>query len=168
MARATLSSFKTLPAPTQREPLGFFATFNHAEAEAIANGSIPKAMEDKWFICLHESWLLFHRSWTGVCVYALRLEDSPGGLQVVDSWVNRDPNQYKWTDVEYDRRLVRFLIDAFLLHRPAVFPMPPNVTAKVTQQHPGLVQHALAGRAFPESPPGQASSAKERPGEPED
>jgi hypothetical protein len=149
MTRATVNSWQTLPPPAQREPLGFSVLFNDAEAEALMQGLIPQAMVDKWFICFHDGWLLFHRSWTGACIYGLRLDGSPTGVRVVDSWVNRDPSQYKGTDVEYDRKLVQFLVDAFLLHRPAAFPMPRDVV----EPAPGVLQHAIVGRSFPESPP---------------
>ena len=99
-------------------------------------------------LCFHQGWLLFHRSWTGVCIYGLRLERSPDGVVISDSWVSRDPSQYKGTDVEYDRKLVRFLIDALLLKRPAVFPMP----AGMGHTPPGLYQHSIVGRAYPEGP----------------
>src|ERR1700756_5544565 len=117
MTRATITSWKTLPPPEQREPLGFTAEFTDAETELLVFGLIPREMEDKWFICLHQGWLLFHRSWTGACIYGLRLEAVRGGARVTDSWVSRDPAQHKGVDVGYDRKLVRFLIDALLLRR---------------------------------------------------
>ena len=149
MAPASINSWKRLDPPLQREPLGLSAAFSDAEADALTAGLIPRQMEDKWFICFHEGWLLFHRSWTGACIYGLRLDRSAAGVRVVDSWANRDPTQYKGTDVEYDRKLVRFLIDAFLLRRPGcVFPMPTGSP----QGPPGVFQHTIVGRAFPESP----------------
>jgi hypothetical protein len=148
MTRTSITSWKTLPPPEQRESLELTATFNNAEAELLVLGLRPARMEDKWFICFHQGWLLFHRSWTGVCIYGLRLERSPRGVVVSDSWVSRDSSQYKGTDVEYDRQLVRFLIDALLLKRPAVFPIP----AGVGHMPPGVYQHSIVGRAYPESP----------------
>jgi hypothetical protein len=154
MTRATRTSWKTLPTPAQREPLEFAADFSNAETELLVMGLIPKGMEDKWFVYFEgpanrHGWLLFHRSWTGACIYGLQLEGSPAGARVIDSWVSRDPTQYKGADVDYDRKLLRFLIDAFLLHLPAVFPMP----AGVESTPPGLYQHSVVGRAYPESPP---------------
>lgn len=146
MTRANITSWKTLPPPEQRDPLGFVAEFTDAETDLLVIGLIPKEMEDKWFICLHQGWLLFHRSWTGACIYGLRLEAVRGGARVADSWVSRDPAQYKGTEVEYDRKLVRFLIDAFLFHREAIFPMP----AGVESAPPGVYQHSVVGRAYPE------------------
>lgn len=148
MARATFTSWKTLPLPSLREHLGFSALFSGAELETLMQGLIPREMEDKWFIYFREGWLLFHRSWTGACVFGLRLDSTPEGASVSDSWVSRDPTQYKGTDSEYDRKLVRFLIDAFLLRRPVVFPLPSNAA----QAPPEVVQHAYVGRGFPESP----------------
>jgi hypothetical protein len=154
MTRATRTSSKTLPPPAQREPLEFAAVFNNAETELLVLGLIPKGMDDKWFVyfegsAYRQGWLLFHRSWTGACIYGLQLEGSSAGARVVDSWVSRDPTQYKGTDVDYDRKLLRFLIDAFLLRLPAVFPMP----AGVESMPPGAYQHSVVGRAYPESSP---------------
>jgi len=93
-----------------------------------------------------EGWLFFHRSWTGACIYGVRLDGSPAGVRVIDSWVNRDSDQYKCTDTEYDRKLVGFIIDAFLLGKSAQFPRPANVP----QQLPGVYQHAMVGKGYPE------------------
>jgi hypothetical protein len=117
------------------------------EAEQLMLGLVPQGMEDKWFIYHADGVLRFHRSWTGAFIYALRLDGSPAGVRVTDSWVNRDPEQYRETDTEYDRRLVGFLIDAFLLERPDVrFPMPPSAEGMPR----GVYQHNQVGRAYPE------------------
>jgi hypothetical protein len=89
-------------------------------------GAIPADMDDKWFVYFHDGWLHFHRSWTGFHIYALRLDGSPGGVRVTDSWVNRDPDQYSRTDTAYDRQLLRFLIDRLLLGKDVNAPFPPQ------------------------------------------
>ena len=137
---------KIKPYPLKRMPLDFDALYDAPEADKIRLGLIPQAMEDKWFIYFEESWLYFHRSWSGHCIYALRFVESASGLRVVDSWVNREPEQYKETDVSYDRKLVGFLIDAFLLHKPSQFPKP----ADQPEPLPGVFQHGVVGRAYPE------------------
>lgn len=109
-------------------------------------GLVPIEMEDKWFIYFLDGWLYFHRSWTGACIYAVRLDGSPAGVRTTDSWVNRDPEEYQGQDLEYDRKLVSFLIDAFLLGRSAQFPLPGGTP----QQTPGVYQHHIVGRAYPE------------------
>jgi hypothetical protein len=115
MTRATEASWKHLPAPDRREPLGFEALFSDEEANKLVDGLVPEEMEDKWFVYYADDWLRFHRSWTGALIYCLHLAHSPAGVHVTDSWVNRDPEQYAGTDAAYDRRLVRFLIDALLI-----------------------------------------------------
>ena len=146
-AIARSDSWKHLAQPAEREPLGFEALFTEAEAELLMRGLVPSAMEDKWFIYFEDGWLRFHRSWTGAFIYGLRLERSPADLRVVESWVNRNPDQHKASDTSYDRKLVRFLIDAFLLKKEdAKFPLPSN--AKNWPQ--GVVQHTLVGRGYPE------------------
>lgn len=150
MTSASASSWKTLPPPERKEPLELEATFTDQETEQLMLGLIPDSMDDKWFVYFSDSWLNFHRSWTGALIYCLRLDGSPAGVRVGDSWVNREPEQYKATDTEHDRKLVRFLIDALLLKRPAIFPMPKSSGG--TPAAPGAVQHSYVGRAYPEAP----------------
>lgn len=82
-------------------------------------------MDDRWFICFHDGWLLFYRSWTGHCIYGLRLDTTPEGMQVTESWVNRNTEQYRETDIDEDRELLRNLIDEILLQPPS---SPPSAT----------------------------------------
>ena len=120
---ATGASHNCLPDPLHKEYLGFATAFQPAQADILAKGYLPESMEDKWFIYYERGWLKFHRSWTGFCIYGLHFQESPRGLQPLDSWVNRDPHQYKETDTAYDRELAGFLIDRFLLNKAnAVFP----------------------------------------------
>jgi hypothetical protein len=143
-ANASRNAFFAL---TEKEPLGFEAFFSSAEAEQLTLGFTPEMMEDKWAVRFENDWLYFHRSWTDALIYAVRLERSPTGAQAVESWVNRDQEEYTACDTEYDRKLVRFLIDALLLKKPDVlFPMPPN--SKRTPK--GVLQHVLAGTGYPE------------------
>jgi hypothetical protein len=148
MSDALRDSWKTLPPPQLREPLTFDAIFSASEYEMLGKGLVPKEMEDKWFIYLEGGWLNFHRSWTGAQIYGVRLEQMPQGWRTAESWVNRDPTQYKGADRGYDSDLVRFLIDAFLLHKRVAFPMPRSSAGKP----PGVVQHHYVGRAYPEKP----------------
>jgi len=112
--RATSLSWKHLPLPDERESLRFDALFTDADAEHLMLGLIPQEMEDKWFVYFENGWLRFHRSWTGHCIYALRLDGCPVGVRVVESWANKNPQQYTGTDIAEDRARVRSLIDRLL------------------------------------------------------
>lgn len=146
MVEAVRGDWKTLPLPSGRRSLELQGIFSDLEAEQIREGLIPETMEDKWFIFAEDGWVYFHRSWTGACIYWIKLDGSPTGARITESWVNTDPSQYQGIDPEFDKKLVRFLIDAFLLKRPAEFPRP----AAVPESSPGLVQHSFIGRAYPE------------------
>jgi hypothetical protein len=45
---------------------------------------------------------------------------------VIEALVNRDPDEYKIADDEFDVALLSFLIDNLLLGRPARLPERPN------------------------------------------
>jgi len=114
MTRATKNSWKHIEYPAIRENLQFEALFTNAEAEKLMQGLIPEQMEDKWFIYFSEGWLFFLRSWTGACIYAIKFHGVPNGVCITDSWVNRVSEQYSSVDVEYDKNVVRILIDSLL------------------------------------------------------
>ncbi|MGF6226235.1 hypothetical protein QFZ27_000190 [Inquilinus ginsengisoli] len=115
---ATRSSWKTMPCPTFREDLGLSLTFSDADGEKLRLGHIPEDMDDKWFIFFQDGWLYFHRSWTGDCIFGLRLDGFPSGVRVVESWASRDKERYNSVGVERERELVRQLIRTRLLSQP--------------------------------------------------
>jgi len=144
---ATRSSWKKcLPVPEARVALGFTASYSGEDFEKFKRGSIPRQMEDKWFIFYEEPWLFFHRSWTGHGIYGVRFETDAASVIAVESWVSRDPI-YKSTSVEYDRKILRFLIEAMLLGRQMPFPIPGGLTPRAPA---GAFQHGLIGRGYPE------------------
>lgn len=136
------TSWKRLDAPVERENLEIVAGFSDADGEQMIRGFVPKEMEDKWLIDYDAGWLYFRRSWTGAVIYGIRLDGSPLGVRVIESWANRNPEQYRWKSAEYDRRLVLYLIDRILLKKDVPFPSPPDL-GNVPDD---LVRHHLVGR----------------------
>jgi ribA/ribD-fused uncharacterized protein len=114
---ASRQSWKVLPLPEARTRLTIERTFSPKEYERVRRGVIPQEMEDKWFIFLEDDWLYFHRSWTGFCIYQVRLEPVADGYRVAEVWVNRDPEQYTQTEDSQDVSSLHRLIDAVLLGR---------------------------------------------------
>ena len=104
-------------------------------------------MEDKWFVYFEDGWLYLHRSWTGSLIYWLRLDGCPAGVRVVESWVNRDSEQYRETDTAYDRLMLDFLIRRMLLGHDVGFPVRSTDNLN---GWPGVYQHHVVGRAYPE------------------
>ena len=141
---ADRNSWEIKPLPPQRAKLGVKRSFTEDEYNNLAKGLVPEVMEDKWFIFMENETLYFHRSWTGVCVYQVHLDDQ---RRVVEAWANRDPQQYGISDDEYDGKLLCFLIDNLLLGRHTPFPLPEDLPDNLPE---GLYQHSVAGTGYPE------------------
>lgn len=102
--------WKTVDLPEQTAQFVLERILSDEELEAIQEGHRPQEMEDKWFMYQEDDKLFIHRSWTGYCIYVVELSQT-GKLSVT---VNRDPEQYRETDLEQDRRLVDILINQLI------------------------------------------------------
>lgn len=147
MASAKKEDWKTLDPPETFEELGYEAVFTDADFDVIQQGIVPAEMEDKWFVYYVDGELFLHRSWTGALIYWLRLDGSPAGVRVTESWVCRDPEQYRETDTSYDRMMLNFLLRGFILGQDVDFPIRSDDLDDVPA---GVFQHSMIGRAYPE------------------
>jgi O-acetyl-ADP-ribose deacetylase (regulator of RNase III) len=138
---ATRDSWKTLPLPEGRARIAFERDLDAADHRRVAAGIVPQQMEDKWFIYLEDDWLFFHRSWTGVCVYAVRLRRVGPGSTVDEAWANRDSTQYSKADDAYDVEMLGFLIDRLLLGRMTAFPIAGE------NRSDSILKHHIVGNA---------------------
>lgn len=111
---ATRASWKTLPCPVLRESLDLSLAFSDVDGERLRLGHIPEDMDDKWFIFFEDGWLYFHRSWTGACIFGVRLDGFPNRVRTVESWASRDEEHYRSVGVERERDLVEQLIQTRL------------------------------------------------------
>ena len=81
-------------------------------------GHLPQNMDDKWGCFYRDGVLHIYCSWTGNCIYKLRL--NPGGKHEVQ--VCNDPEVYLFTtDVERDTEILDYLLDLWLA--PVDLPM---------------------------------------------
>ncbi len=119
---ASSDSHHRLPSPALRVDLGLSHSYTSSEFEQIRRGFVPMDMDERWFIYYEEPWLYIHRSWTGVCIYGVRFETSADGASIVESWANRDSDQYTETSIETDRELCTFFIGTLLLGQDLEFP----------------------------------------------
>jgi uncharacterized protein (DUF1810 family) len=125
--RASRESWKIKPPPAARTVLPYSRTFDERELDRVQRGLVPEQMEDKWFIFWEAPWLFLHRSWTGICIYGVRLAPKGAGATVEEAWANRDPEQYREADDAYDAAVLAFLVDRLLLGLEAKFPVRPSV-----------------------------------------
>ncbi|CAN7570482.1 hypothetical protein [Pararhizobium sp. LjRoot238] len=114
---ATRSSWKTLDCPVEREHFELPLVLDDAEGEKLLLGHIPIDMDDKWFIFFEKSWLYFHRSWSGDCIFGVKFDGSPMGVRAVDAWASRDRERYRSIGVEQEKQLIVDLIRSRLLGR---------------------------------------------------
>lgn len=124
--QATRASWNTLPFPAARASVPIAREFTAAEHAQIARGFIPRDMDDRWFIYLEGDWLALHRSWTGACIFLVRFAPAGADYRIAEAWANRDPEQYRVTDVHADATHIARLIDLLLLKQPFLTPEWPT------------------------------------------
>lgn len=115
-AHAKAGDWKTLPLPKARLRLPFRRSFSPDEWARIRAGLIPVEMEHKWFIYADDEWLWFHRSWTGYCIYKVRIRDTDRGGEIMEAWVNNNSKQCE-LDKFFKPKYLSHLIDLLLLGR---------------------------------------------------
>jgi hypothetical protein len=106
---------KFRPLPRLRVQLPFERSFTQAEFLRLKRGIEPQSMEERWHIFFKDPWLHFVRSWTGCCVYKVRLEKRGEVYRIGVVWANRDKRQYGVTNAQEDAERLSFLIDHLLL-----------------------------------------------------
>jgi len=126
--------------PEARARLAYTRTFDPAEHARVTRGIVPEQMEDKWFIFYEAPWLWFHRSWTGVAIYAVQLRVEGTASAVDEAWANRAPDQYRENDDAHDAAILSYLVERILLGRDVVFPIRASVDPA---KAPLLVQHVV-------------------------
>lgn len=134
-----------MPDKTSRLP--YERVFSLEEYEQISFGLIPREMEDKWFIFLEGDWLYLHRSWTGTCVYKVQLQQKEGKYIATDALVNRNPEQYRETDINYNAAIFNFLVENLLLGKRVPYPVPSDLPKDTPK---GVYQHHISGSGYPE------------------
>lgn len=128
--------------------LPYTAEFNELEFSRLRDGLIPRVMEDKWFVYFEEPHLFLHRSWTGQPVYRLTLEPTLHGAKVTEALWASDLAARLDADVQYQAKLLDFLLSDLMLGQAKPFPLP----ADVTEPMPGIFQHHVSGTGYREVP----------------
>lgn len=111
---ATRASWPCQPMPQACSLITYRRRLTGPEHACVARGLIPETMEDRWFIFLEDQWLYFHRSWSGHCIYMLRLTPEADGWRVAEAWVNGDPEQFQAVSEQESVRVIDGLIDAMV------------------------------------------------------
>lgn len=110
-------NWKNYPMSSDRERLNICKHYDSNELIKIQAGHLPESMEDKWFIFYQDNWLYFHRSWTGHCIYKVKLKITDEGADIDEAWVTRDSEQYRNNVIAEDINILLSLIKYKLLEQ---------------------------------------------------
>lgn len=102
--------WKTIDMPRQNDTFILERTFTLNQMNILRKGNKPKSMDDKWFFYMESNTLYAHRSWTGYCIYKINFSQDNQHKVIV----NRDPKQYKRTNINEDREILNKLLDCWL------------------------------------------------------
>lgn len=105
---AEKSDWNTTPMPEENTTFELNRNFTEEQMEALMKGNIPRQMEDKWFWYYEDGKLYAHRSWTGICVYIIEFNNDTNVHKVT---ANRNPEEYRVTDVDEDIEHLNRLLD---------------------------------------------------------
>ena len=105
-----MKNWKAIDMPEQNDTFILERTFTPEQMNILRKGNKPKCMDDKWFFYMENNTLYAHRSWTGYCIY--KIDFSQDNHHKVT--INRDPKQYKRTNINEDKELLNKLLNYWL------------------------------------------------------
>jgi hypothetical protein len=120
MKKATNNSWHIKPLPQKHAIISISVYFSIADAVFIKNGCIPVDMDDHWFIYFEDDFLYFHRSSTGFCIYATKIDEKSNNFHLIEAWVNQDSRQYNESnlDSDYHSDIIKDIIENLILNNP--------------------------------------------------
>ena len=83
----------------------------------------------------------------GQPVYRVALRTGPTGAEVTEALLSKDTPKPARFDLDYQARLLDFLVSNLLLRQAKPFPVPEGQTGTR-----GLFQYHISGTGYPESP----------------
>ena len=100
--------------PTNIRKLPLERLFTDSDAEVLMAGIKPQDMDDKWIVYSDAGWVYFLRSWTKTYIFAIKLDGSPAGVRVTDSWVNDNKEEFNSQGEKSDLKILNGVIDFVL------------------------------------------------------
>lgn len=77
-AIAQKSDWNTCEMPLLHKSFKLKRSFSEEELQNLRYGHVPQEMEDKWFWYMEGNTLFAHRSWTGACIYIVKIDEKKG------------------------------------------------------------------------------------------
>ena len=155
--RALKSDWKTLKMPCSCTEIGLDIPLTDEEFELLSLGHVPEVMEDHWFSYFDGESLNMYRSWTGYCIYRVRIQKLRDGYAIVGATVNRDASQYSETSDDRDCIMVEILVGealgrdvSELWEKFFSIEKEPDAHRHAVDETPNIIGFWSAGDAFGE------------------
>jgi hypothetical protein len=84
------------------------------EYHALIQGFSPRDMDDRWLMYLKDDWLYLHRSWTGFCIFKVKLQSIGNEFRLTNLQINRNYTQYKSTNIEADKNELNSVLNTLI------------------------------------------------------
>lgn len=85
--------------------------YSMSEIESLRQGFQPKDMDDRWKVSSIDDWIYFTRSWTGHCIFAIKIANVSGEeYKVTESWFNANPDEYNSMGRQNNQQVLKRLI----------------------------------------------------------
>ena len=97
------NDWKIVDMPETYEAAKIDRSLSEQEYQTLVCGFLPRDMDDRWFLYVQHNWVYLHRSWTGHCIFKLKLEVLSSHVILTDIHINRDPDQYRSVNTEADK-----------------------------------------------------------------
>ena len=112
---------------TKQSILNYQAIFSEEEISILKANLSTMPAKHRWKVVFKDNLLSFYRSWTGRCIYQIALEKHASIYLVSTAYVNRNEQEYRITDDDYDISLLDYLVRHVLLGQPLDFPIPKHL-----------------------------------------
>jgi hypothetical protein len=84
------------------------------EFKVFENGIRALSMDEKWNIFVINNILYLARSWTNFCIYKIYTKQQDKKVILTNFQVNRNDDQYKSKDIEFDTILLKEVLQVYL------------------------------------------------------
>ena len=97
-----------------------------SEFKTFEDGIFSRSMEERWNVFVLRDIIYLARSWTNFCIYKVFIKRLAKNVILSNFQVNRNDDQYKSSDIDYDTVLLKELLQMFL-QREADFYSDPKL-----------------------------------------
>ncbi|MDL5514424.1 hypothetical protein QSE00_21605 [Arenibacter sp. M-2] len=99
------------PMPDEKESFFSGRKLLFDEYSKLEKGIKPSDMDDKWFVYTINESIFFHRSWSGHCIFVVKVERENNEFFLGDVIANRKPDQFGNSEIEVKKEMFEKLVD---------------------------------------------------------